>query len=320
MHRQTRLRAARIGLWSAGLAAGAALLVLGLTDPAAEGFRLTVVLSAVAGLTFMASGLVAMRRRPGNRLGPVMIALGLLWLVAHLMTFSHTSSVLATAGAVLGDAYVVPLAVLFLAFPGGRPRSRHDLLLVVPLAIAVIPLEIAWLLFVTGPPPGNALQVWDKPEVADAIDWVQRVILTGASLALAAFLALRWRRASPPLRRRLTPVLAGAAVLIVATGNLLVAKIADRPPPQWLQNAVLVALIAVPLAVLADILRGRLARSAVGDLVLALRADPSPAALRDALARALGDPSLEVAFWLPEFGTYADLDGSRSACPPTRGA
>jgi signal transduction histidine kinase len=40
-----------------------------------------------------------------------------------------------------------------------------------------------------------------------------------------------------------------------------------------------------------------------------LRADPTPADLRDALARALRDPSLTLAYWLPEFGSYADHDG-----------
>jgi signal transduction histidine kinase len=315
MPRETWRRAGRVAVWSVGLAAGAAVLVLGLTDARTQNMRVAAVLSAVFGWTFMASGLVAARRRPDNRLGPLMIGLGVLWLTAQLIGFSHTSAVLATAGAFLGDGYVIPLALLFISFPSGRLRSRRDLLLVAPFVIALVPLELAWMLFFAAPPPGNALEVWDKPGVADAIDWAQRIILAGASLALAAFLAHRWRTASAPLRRRLTPVLAGAGVLLVSTGNFLVAKITDRPPPEWLQIAVLAALIAVPIAVLADILRARLARSAVGDLVLALRADHAPADLRPALARALGDPSLEVAFWLPEFETYADLDGRPVALP-----
>jgi len=69
------------------------------------------------------------------------------------------------------------------------------------------------------------------------------------------------------------------------------------------------ALAAVPVAVLVDLLRARLARSAVGDLVVALRRDPAPGAVRDAMARALGDPSLQVAFWLPDHGGYADAGG-----------
>jgi signal transduction histidine kinase len=66
---------------------------------------------------------------------------------------------------------------------------------------------------------------------------------------------------------------------------------------------------------LAGHLRARLARSAVGDLFVELRRDPDPAELEQALARALGDPSLTLAYWLPEFGTYADPDGRAVMLP-----
>jgi signal transduction histidine kinase len=66
---------------------------------------------------------------------------------------------------------------------------------------------------------------------------------------------------------------------------------------------------------LAGLLHARLARSAVGDLILELRPNPSPKGLRDALAHALRDPSLTLVYWLPEFGTYAGLDGRPVALP-----
>ena len=46
-----------------------------------------------------------------------------------------------------------------------------------------------------------------------------------------------------------------------------------------------------PIVFLAGLLEARLARSAVGDLFVELRASPD---LRNALARALGDPSLTL--------------------------
>ena len=60
---------------------------------------------------------------------------------------------------------------------------------------------------------------------------------------------------------------------------------------------------------LAALLSARLARSAVGDLVLELRTEPAPGDLRDALARALRDPSLELAYWVPDYEVYVDLQG-----------
>ena len=76
-----------------------------------------------------------------------------------------------------------------------------------------------------------------------------------------------------------------------------------------MRRATFFAIGLAPLAFLVGLLSARLARSAVGDLFIDLRSDPTPSELRDALARALRDPSLTLAFWLPEFGSYADLDG-----------
>ena len=70
-----------------------------------------------------------------------------------------------------------------------------------------------------------------------------------------------------------------------------------------------------PVLLLVGHLRARLARSAVGDLFVELRRDPGPAELEQALARALGDPSLTLAYWLPEFGSYADPEGRAVTLP-----
>jgi signal transduction histidine kinase len=64
-----------------------------------------------------------------------------------------------------------------------------------------------------------------------------------------------------------------------------------------------------PLVFLVGLLDARLARSAVGDLIVELHSDPAPQDLRDALAHALRDPSLTLAYWLPDFQTYVDLNG-----------
>ncbi len=135
------------------------------------------------------------------------------------------------------------------------------------------------------------------------------MLLASGSLALTAVLARRWVRASRPLRRRLTPIVFGGATLLVSGGNLFVAKLSDGPPNQTLQNLVLVALIGVPIGVLVDILRARLARLAVGDLVMELNRDREPgASARRARARARRSVA-ELAYWLPEYEVYADLDG-----------
>jgi signal transduction histidine kinase len=69
------------------------------------------------------------------------------------------------------------------------------------------------------------------------------------------------------------------------------------------------AYIAIPIAFLVGLMRTRLQRSRVADLVVELGSSPRPGEVRDAIARTLGDPSLEVAFWLPDEERYVDPAG-----------
>lgn len=89
----------------------------------------------------------------------------------------------------------------------------------------------------------------------------------------------------------------------------------DRPfAYDYLFSWQIAAFIALPLALLAGLLRARLARVHVGELVVHLER-ASPGELRDELARALRDPTLEVAFWLPEKGEFVDADGRTFEVP-----
>jgi signal transduction histidine kinase len=76
------------------------------------------------------------------------------------------------------------------------------------------------------------------------------------------------------------------------------------------------ALMAtVPVAVLFVFLQRRLARGMVAGLVVELGGPSASADLRQALARALGDPSLELAFWFPPEHRYVDGDGAPVKLP-----
>jgi signal transduction histidine kinase len=302
-------------VWLFLVAVGGWLMWTALTDDAYAEARPTAVLVVLVGWSFTASGLVAWRRRPRNRLGPLMALLGVLWIAGQLLQAPDSPPLLWTIGLMVSDAWVVGLVAFLVAFPEGRRLLRTDAALIAPFALATIVLEPIWLLFWDGS-PNNVLVVWPDADVASAIDWAQRVLLAGGSLVLAAVLARRWVRASRPLRRRLTPIVFGGVTLLVSTGNLIAAKLADwTTPNQTLQRLVLLSLVGVPIGVLVDILRARLSRLAVGDLLLELSRDRDPEHLRDALARVLGDSSLRVAYWLPDFEGYADIDGQPLELP-----
>jgi signal transduction histidine kinase len=74
------------------------------------------------------------------------------------------------------------------------------------------------------------------------------------------------------------------------------------------------ALVALAVSLLAGLLRWPWERAEVTDFVVELD-EARSGTLRDALARALGDPTLELGYWLPESSAYVDAAGSRLELP-----
>ena len=239
----------------------------------------TAVLTVLVPLSFVASGFVAWHRRPENRIGALLMILGLAWTAGHLMGPPTTSSsLLSTAGSVWRLAWTFGFVFVLLAFPHGRLLGRLDTVLAGIVFVAAVPMQILWLLFLEVEEPRNALLVWPSASTADAIDTAQRVLWLGVAVVLVAMFAWRWIAASPPLRRTLAPVLAGGLTVLVFSLYVIISKF--RTVPMFLLWSLLAAYTAVPLALLASMLRARLARSSIGELVVKLGGHPGPAGLR----------------------------------------
>jgi PAS domain S-box-containing protein len=104
-------------------------------------------------------------------------------------------------------------------------------------------------------------------------------------------------------------VLAGGKVaLLLFSVGLVLAPLSSRAAVIGIGLGLLAA-VALPVSFLAIMLQGRLSRAAVGELLLELRDRGKPAGLRDALRRALDDPSLQVARLRTEDGEYVDRFG-----------
>jgi signal transduction histidine kinase len=277
-----------------------------------DGLPVQSVLFLLVGWSFVASGWVAWTRRPENHLGVLMLVIGLVWFLSQLLR-RWMEPVPLTIGIWLSDLWLLPLAYLLAAFPLGRLSTPVEKAILTALALVTVPLELLWLLFLSfdglgGPNvPENALLIADEPQVADAIDAVQRILLVTALSALAIVLVRRYLNASAPLRRVLAPVLAGAAGVALLAAVYILDKLEIRP--DLIFDAGMLVLSSVPIVFLIGVLRARLARSSIGDLLVELREPAEPGALRDALARALRDPSLELAYWVPEYEQYVGTDG-----------
>jgi signal transduction histidine kinase len=295
----------RVALLVLGLAT-APLIALPVARLGSGDLDTTLTLMVLVAWSFVASGYIAWERRPENRLGALLLLLGLWWTAGHLMQPPTTSSPLAiSVGEVWRLAWTFGFVYVLLSFPRGRLERRLDRVLAPIVFIAAVPLQILWLLFLDQ--PQNAFVVWPSAATADAVDTAQRIIWLCVAVVLVAMFAQRWIVASPPLRRTLAPVVAGGVTVLVFSLYVIVSKFRDVP--LFLAWSLLAAYTAVPIALLWSMLRARLARSSVAELFVELRAQPAPAELSGALARALGDPSLTLAYWLPQYGAYADLDG-----------
>ncbi len=111
----------------------------------------------------------------------------------------------------------------------------------------------------------------------------------------------------------MAPVLVGAVAILLQSASWMF--LSSGTSLEALDDLIFLAQIAIPIAVLAVILQSRMARASVPDLVVDLGRAPTPARLRDALAYALGDPSLQVASWAPTLGRFVDAAGDPVVLP-----
>ena len=229
----------------------------------------------VTGWTLIACGLVGWARRPESLSGPLLAATGFAWFAANL----------------LGDQALYlhrgPLIHLVLTYPHGRPGSAQDRVAVaVAYGAALVPA------------------VWSS-DVATFGLCTAFVLAAGSGYFRAVGRDRRTRRAALAATAFVGAVIAGSAVARLAVSTV------------ELEDATLLvyeaALCMLAVALLAGLVVQPWMRTKVADLVVDLGQTGS-GTLRDTLAEALGDPTLEVGYWLGE--RYVDGTGRPLVLPP----
>ena len=318
------MKTLRLVLLAAGLALGVIayrvqIHNLGATTTPARAWAIVI-----GAWLFLVAGLVAWSRRPSNRLGPLMAAAGIALLLRQLR-YSH-DAFLFTVFFVVGELSYWVVAHAVFAYPSGRITDRLERALIKVGYTVTFLFTIAIILLYDGSRP---LRFFNSPRDSliaigghgAAAITVQKafVIVVWGILAVVAIVLLirKLVLATPRARRIRAPLLLGAITVGLRAVFEGVFTLAHRPSAIlyvylfWWQIA---AFIALPLALLAGLLRARLARVGVGDLVLELERTP-PQGIRDALSRALDDPTLEVLFWLPERNGFVNAAGSGAELP-----
>jgi signal transduction histidine kinase len=308
----------------AGAALGAAAYRVQIHDLHSPTDR--AVATVAYGGAFLLAGIVAWSRRPGNKLGPLMV-LTAFALLARQLRYSHDPA-LFTVFFALGDVAYALVGHSVFAYPFGRIRGGAERMLVLAGYTTALLLPLAVLLVYDGSPAllqynpfdprkhESLIQVAGSDRAAELLQKSEVVIFFGVLACLFIGVIVRKiARATPRMRLVLAPLVVAAVTIALRAVFESLFTFIDRPFAYdyifWWQAG---AIVALPLALMAGLLRARLARGAVGELLIALERTP-PAGLRDALAHALADPTLELAFWLPERRTYVDEAGRVVSLP-----
>ncbi|SDD29725.1 Histidine kinase [Geodermatophilus telluris] len=307
---------------AAGLGAAAALSWGGYDVPAALAAP-TLVLDLAVGWSFVGTGLLAWSRHPDNRTGALMVVLGFAALGRYAVAVA--SDVGFAVGVLLGSLYLSVFVHLLVTFPTGRATTWPQRVTVTVGYLLSTPLDGFFLLLgaTRGAPAGlppNGLVIVPAPAGSPVlVDAVVQGVVLALCTAVLAIVAARWRRASTAERRAIGPGLLGGVLVVLALMAQRSAFVLAIHPDvrvgfTWAARTVLVVW---PLALLFGLVRSRLDRSAVSRMIVELGAGPpGPERLRGVLAATLHDPSVAIAYWLPERGVFVDARGDPAAVEP----
>ena len=304
----------------AALVAGGIAVALVLTSDHEEHPAVATALGLFVSWSFIFAGLTGWTRRPKNRTGMLMVAVGFGVFIGSLSEANY--SVPYTLGALFGSLFIAMFIHLLLAYPSGEVRSRKARTLVIAAYVTAFVAPLLDSMFPerqTCKPhacPDNLVFVSHN----NVAHWAQTALWTAGSvvlfLATFAFLVGRWRRATPGLRRILRPVYlaGGLSVVLLAIGFIV------TPFSGFGGTLVSVALIvtftAVPFLFLAGLLGTTMARGAgLGTIFSSVPERASPGEVQEGLRQALRDETAQVAYWYEEGGHYVDVDGKRFELP-----
>ncbi len=232
------------------------------------------------------------------------VAAGMALLASGVVTWararrSRTGPLLALAGVawLAGDvasplvyAHRGPLVHALLTYPTGRTRS-------VPIVAVIV------VAYVDGLVPTVARSPWVT------------IALMAAVVGVAAW---RWATARGLERRARTVPFACAAVVAAPLTFEAIGRLTGSETDVVATWTYVVAIAVTAGALAVDLLSGRSVRAAATGLVVDLAGGQEPRALRDALARTVGDPALEVAYrvnqeWVDEAGQPVQLPASEES-------
>jgi signal transduction histidine kinase len=314
------MKAVRLFVWVAGGALCVGMSLALFHSDHSETIQRRGIIVFAAYFFAITIGVLVWQRRPDNRTGILLTAFPFASVLSEMDWIFWNHAVAVTVAFAVGNLAAPLVGHLILAYPTGRLTSRAERIFVALAYGWSLLFSLPFLLFFDPqyPHARYLLECWncavpvthvawhDVNGIGDAFDW----LLLPLVVIFLGLLGRKLWRASPGARRIVLPLWIAAFFL----GAQYLAQIAlyGSSVNSWRSSGwfwiVNLASLAIPVSLGLGLLLGRTARSAVADLVVDLERTP-PVPVREALARTLGDPSLELALWLPERSSYVDSEG-----------
>jgi class 3 adenylate cyclase len=289
-----------------------------------------VVQAHLVGISYLAAGGIAWRRRPDNATGPLLLAIGCAWYIVDF----EALPVPVVAALAFATRRVVNIltAYLLLTYPSGRLGPwRHRLTMAVVATVAAAQI-IARLLLTDRIPAimphldrgtsygcdcANPFAITSGPAALRTAEHWTSLLSVAAALLVMVMVVLRLTTATEPMRRVLWPVLLGAIVGLV-TFSVSLMSFTLTGQTAWMDALSWVMTLgraAVPIGFLVGLLRMKMAQAAVAGLVIGLHGQRTPLSLERAIAHALHDPTVTLGYWSPAARAYVDSMGKALPLP-----
>jgi signal transduction histidine kinase len=300
-----------------GIVACAGAVLLPLVSPVgfAEGDSLaTVSFLSTVGLLWLAAALVTLARQPANPLWKL-ILFYVLWSRLFWAMQWIPFPVLQGLAAHFAPAAPVVIAHILVAYPSGHLRTQFDRAVVgtvyaTVLGIGVLSATMWQPGCSTSWCPENILLIRPDNEVAEDLGRAVQLAVPVIGAAVVWAVWRHWRSAGPVARRVLLPVVVAVPTYYAIFALAYVGAAMRIEPLKAAAHLPSLAVDAIlPLGLLLGVLRLRLDRGRVAGLMVELGRGVPVGGLRDVLARALGDPTLQLAFATADATGYIDGTG-----------
>jgi signal transduction histidine kinase len=266
-----------------------------------SGPRIAADLALAWGL--VAASLVVLERPRQRQAGWLLAAAGFALLGADLEWAG--SHMLWTLGFVLEGLWAAFLVQLVLTFPEGRPWSGIARLAIIGAYAVTLGGQLAGAL--VAPDARDLVSIASHPSTAHTIDRAQELAGAGLAVIVLVLVLQRGHGLRGPTRRMQEPLLLATATTALVGLVWLGWVTAADGHASTLETIARVVALTIPLGIVAGIGWLRLRRPHASELVVELRRE-AETTMRERLARALGDPTLDVAYRLRD-ARYVDADG-----------